>query len=57
MPPATWPPGWAKGALSPDRAITRAEFTALLQRALALPAAGAGKEFSDVRPRPGIARR
>ncbi len=40
--------GVGEGRFEPDRAITRAEFTALLQRALALPAAGAGKEFSDV---------
>ena len=40
--------GVGEGRFEPDRAITRAEFTSLLQRVLGLPAAGATAGFSDV---------
>ncbi|MDN5362921.1 MAG: hypothetical protein PWP70_1968, partial [Moorella sp. (in: firmicutes)] len=40
--------GVGEGRFEPDRQITRAEFTSLLQRVLGLPAAGATAGFSDV---------
>ncbi|WP_406678476.1 S-layer homology domain-containing protein [Moorella sp. ACPs] len=42
--------GMGEGRFEPDRAITRAEFTSLLQRVLGLPASGAATGFSDVPP-------
>ncbi|WP_338825529.1 hypothetical protein MHOCP_11070 [Moorella humiferrea] len=42
--------GVGEGRFEPDREITRAEFTSLLQRVLGLPAPGAVTGFSDVPP-------
>ncbi|WP_281888565.1 S-layer homology domain-containing protein [Paenibacillus sp. YYML68] len=40
--------GMSESSFQPDADITRAEFAALLVRALALPAASSGKTFTDV---------